>query len=730
MNLRLQARIRRPNAPIHDCPRPLISPATVATAQPAAVPAPRPSDTPSPSRWAQLFVLLGLWGFAATQPLLALLGDEPAFFITRRAERLAVSTFVVGLAVVPPLVLWLVTLGVSRLSAWAGRALHLAIVAVLVALAALPLLRSAGLTNAGLMVVGSVALGALFTFLYARSHTVALWSRYTAILPVISLVAFSFSPSGTLIRETSASTSRTDRSDVKSVVFLMLDELPTMSILDESGGVDAIRFPSLAEFASQATWYRNFTTVATGTEQAVPAALTGLVPYNAPPLAETYPDNLFTLLAPTHELTASESLTALCAFSGCTEDVPAPSLAAQERALASDTVDLWQTRLTPGPLAEADLDDFAETLDIAIDTEAAIAPDRREEVVHRAPERFEEFLENLEPSQEPQFDYLHLVLPHGPWRLTPTGGPYQAQTFPAPAPGEHHDEPWLLALLQQRHLYQARYTDGLVAQLMNRLKDVGMYDDSLVVIMADHGVAFSPGHNSRLLTDLTTVPQIAYSPLFIKEPGQTTGRVDEQNVQSIDVVPTIAELLGITVPWEVDGTPIGSPGMAARGGHKTILDFGSLLRPTTAHPFDYEMDETLPDASDRYIGALQLNGPTMAALLEPLQVDPWLGRRLDQVTTGQGMAVSVLSPAGIGRTEGLVRGSVVDPPNEGRVLVAVDGTIVSASPILTIDDQPGSFITLVPPDLVDGRSLRLEFAVVPGPFDTVSPEVIEASLES
>jgi hypothetical protein len=47
--------------------------------------------------------------------------------------------------------------------------------------------------------------------------------------------------------------------------------------------------------------------------------------------------------------------------------------------------------------------------------------------------------------------------------------------------------------------------------------------------------------------------EIAFVPLFVKAPGQTRGATDEGLARTIDIVPTIADLLGVEVPWELDG---------------------------------------------------------------------------------------------------------------------------------------------------------------------------------
>ena len=84
----------------------------------------------------------------------------------------------------------------------------------------------------------------------------------------------------------------------------------------------------------------------------------------------------------------------------------------------------------------------------------------------------------------------HLLLPHGPYLYLPSG----AQTRPRPRdllPGMNtvpgfHDE-FLTRHNEQRYLLQLGYADRLLGRLVRRLKQQGIYDDTLIVVTADHG---------------------------------------------------------------------------------------------------------------------------------------------------------------------------------------------------------------------------------------------------
>jgi hypothetical protein len=47
-----------------------------------------------------------------------------------------------------------------------------------------------------------------------------------------------------------------------------------------------------------------------------------------------------------------------------------------------------------------------------------------------------------------------------------------------------------------------------------------------------------------------------FMPLLVKRPGQEVGGVVDEPVQTVDILPTIADVLGVEVPWRVDGTSL------------------------------------------------------------------------------------------------------------------------------------------------------------------------------
>jgi len=102
------------------------------------------------------------------------------------------------------------------------------------------------------------------------------------------------------------------------VVLVFFDEFPLQSLLDSGGRIDRRVYPNLAGVADRATWYRNATGVSRFTQWAVPAMLTGRYPSKfKAPIAQQYPDNLFTLFGQSYNLKVDELVTRLCPTQQC-----------------------------------------------------------------------------------------------------------------------------------------------------------------------------------------------------------------------------------------------------------------------------------------------------------------------------------------------------------------------------------------------------------------------------
>jgi hypothetical protein len=175
------------------------------------------------------------------------------------------------------------------------------------------------------------------------------------------------------------------------------------------------------------------------------------------------------------------------------------------------------------------------------------------------PDRFRQFLDGMEDESAAVLHYLHILLPHMPYRYLPSGVQYKG---PAVELGRTDDDTWgkhewFPAQARQRLQLQVAYVDALIGEVLSTLRQHDIYDDALVVLTADHGVSFHAGKPIRGIEDQRlaepTLGEVAWVPLFVKEPGQRQGRISDANVMTIDILPTIADVLDVDIPWEIDG---------------------------------------------------------------------------------------------------------------------------------------------------------------------------------
>ena len=647
--------------------------------------------------------LLGLTGAAIAQPILAAFGDSPETFIFRRAQGADLVRFALLVVLVPPLVLW--ALGALVGLAWpAARAqVHGASAGLLVGVAAA---EAAASLPAFAVVVLAVAVGVAAWRLLVRSASVRLWSQILALLPVYALVVFLIaSPASDAFGSSSFEAARNGGS-ATPIVLIVLDELPTDSLITADGAIDPVRYPNLAGFARDATWYRNATTVAGFTEEAVPAILTGSLPRRVAPFAANYPDSLFRLVAGSHDLVVTEAITRLCPTSVCSDQRRSADLPG----LLGDAVSVWTDGLTGRSHTRLRSDQFKEDVGSASRFDDGVRPAGAAESAQPVaqPERLTQFLAALEPGRRPVAAMLHLVSPHSPWRYLPDGRAYADPAEDSGLAGVYEND-WVSDVGRQTHILQTGYTDRLVGQVLRKLKAEHIYDDAAVAVVADHGVSFAPDHMRRGYSP-ETASEIMWVPLLIKAPAQRAGGVDESNVETIDLVPTLASLAGIRIPWKVDGAVIGSPAIARRGARKTFVRFNNPI----AQP---QPDETLTiDGRPAYRQMLDDAFPAIDARDDPAAGLYALSGRAGLI--GQPYRPSGQAPGEIQIDERdrllsekkavvTLSGTVRSAGAGTFVVAAVGGRIVAVSPVITRrDGDPGFELILPthdPPALEDVR---------------------------
>ena len=94
------------------------------------------------------------------------------------------------------------------------------------------------------------------------------------------------------------------------------------------------------------------------------------------------------------------------------------------------------------------------------------------------------------------------------------------------------------------------FNDKSFGDLLNKLKQKNIYENSIIIFTADHGEEFKDhggyGHGLTLYNEVIKIP------LVIKAREIKTGTIDTK-VQLADIFPTILDILDIKLPYKVDG---------------------------------------------------------------------------------------------------------------------------------------------------------------------------------
>ena len=543
----------------------------------AALPSP-PAASPEtvPERRLQALHIVGLWCLAVAQPVLDLVGGSPEFFIAHDARPGDLLVLVALLCLGGPAACLLVV----RMAALAGgprwrRRTVNAVVAGLAATVVLLALKPLGGAAGGSLIALAVLAGAAAAGAYRRFAPVRLFATFLAPAVLVVPGTFLLTPGVSRLlapAEEVAAIEGVRFAATPPVIFVVFDQFQLAALLDRDGNIDRAAFPHFASLAEDATWFRNATAVASMTTYAVPAVLTGMRPsQDRLPVAADHPANLFTLLGSRYGMHVEEPLTDLCPETLCPPDRAAFGtwLAAVLRDLAVVylTVVLPDDLAAPLPPVDQNWKDFAanEASETFGDRWRAARVDDRRQIVDR-------FIAGIDAGTRPTLHFLHALLPHEPFLYLPTG---QQLTFQRHLvglrDGRWNEDRWAAALNYHRYLLQVGYADTLLGRLVARLREVGHYDDALLVVAADHGGSLQPGRSFRRPTG-PSFADVAAVPLFIKRPAQRRGAIVDANVEVIDIVPTLAAQLGIEPPWTADGSNVLDPSHAPRPSKVMFYD--------------------------------------------------------------------------------------------------------------------------------------------------------------
>jgi hypothetical protein len=505
------------------------------------------------------FTYLSLSTMALSQPILDLYGRNITVFSAAKLSTVEVIGFIVLVALVPALGAATIDAFSRRFGPRVNESTRLVLLGFGSVFLGLAVARWVGVPGDVPAVLFAVIVGVGVPWAFDRSRSVREWSRWLAVLSLVVVGNAVFQVQPVVTGTDGDATDAVVSAPSMSVLHIVFDEFPVYPLLDSTEAINAERYPGFAALAAGSTWYRDAVAASNFTHQAVPALLSSTEPKSeGGPFLADYPRNIFTLFRGKVDVRGVEPVTSLCPVSMCTPPGGEVSSldAARFARFVRDAAYVYGQRVLPPTLRKK-----IPSTDGAWGGFNAVAEKFKEQFAGSALPQ----LDALERAvslhvrdDEPRVSVVHVLAPHAPWRLTPD---LRVTPQSPEISTKNPDDEDGVRDTYQAFLHQLAATDRVVAEMIDDLKASGRWDDTLLVVSADHGISFRASQPQRHtdFSDMGQSDDIFRVPLFVKYPGQKAGETSDCPVSNLDIVPTIVDVTDTKTSWTFDGVSLAGP---------------------------------------------------------------------------------------------------------------------------------------------------------------------------
>lgn len=493
---------------------------------------------------------------AIAQPILDLYGKNPTVFSAAKLSSFEVALFV-SIIVLLPAVL---ATGLDRLTRFFGpkvnESARLWMIAGFSFLLGIAVARWVSVDGN----FGAFGLGFVFAVVlpiaYDKRKAIREWSRWLSVLAVAVTASAVLQLQPILFQSNGpASDAVVGNKDV-SVLNIVFDEFPLYSLLSDDGTINAERYPGFAALANESTWYRNNVAESNFTHQAVPAVLASAIPQQeGGPFLTQYPKNIFTLFAGKTSVGGIEPVTSLCPKSVCQgpDEETALFELSRFKNFMRDASYVYGQRVLP-PLLRR----YVPSIEGTWGGFGAVANKFKEQFDVGALSQVDAIVNGTQTfvdDSEQRVQVVHALVPHAPWRITPDHRVAPLSRSISTSNPESEDG---VRDTYQTFLYQVAAADNIIVDVISKLKKSGKWDNTMLVVTADHGISFVPTLPQRHtdFTEKETVGDIYRIPTFIKYPKQANGVVSDCAMSNLDLLPTIIETTGTKTSWTFGGRSV------------------------------------------------------------------------------------------------------------------------------------------------------------------------------
>lgn len=257
-----------------------------------------------------------------------------------------------------------------------------------------------------------------------------------------------------------------------------------------------------------------------------------------------------------------------------------------------------------------------------------------------------EIVRDFANSDEPFFLFLHTYSVHDPYVPPPAYQIFNSEDYSGNIIGtreslnelsgeqwsQQHDLYWQAVdpnspedVQRLKDLYDAAilHTDNLIGKFLAALMALGVFDDTVIVVLSDHGEEFQDHGGFQ---HETLYEEILRVPLIIRLPDSFGGAPRGVRIQNktrlVDLLPSILELLNVPIPDSVQGKSFFSEAMMKGNEEREIFSQWPREEQFALQNGDWKLICSMPDSCDQLYD-LQA---------DPLETVNLLGSYPDQVT--------------------------------------------------------------------------------------------------
>jgi arylsulfatase A-like enzyme len=185
---------------------------------------------------------------------------------------------------------------------------------------------------------------------------------------------------------------------------------------------------------------------------------------------------------------------------------------------------------------------------------------------------FESALRWIGESRRPTFLFLHLMDVHAPYVPPPPYDLLYGATREGDRGWEGKVNPYGWRRSEAAYLAEIRFADRKMGRWRRVMEEQGRLDDTIVVLTSDHGENLAD-HAPEFAHGNTLYDATLRVLLAVRAPGRVEPGLDDRIVENVDVLPTVAPLLGLAASPEWEGRNL----FAARVAERPVT-FGQLYR--------------------------------------------------------------------------------------------------------------------------------------------------------